>query len=197
MKLFARGGLLHPTLNIAKYRASIPLQSTGKTVLNIGSGGHRLARHIINLDVFEGNEVDIVGDGSLLPFRNDSVDIILLLAVLEHSVDPGKVVCESYRVLKKGGIVYCEFPFLQPEHNAPSDYWRVTLAGLRHLFAEFEEVDAGMCTGPGSAVSWILVEYSKVIFKQKFLSKILFLVTSILVSPSKYLDRLFIKRRAV
>ena len=196
MKLFGRGGFLHPTLNIARYRTTIPSESKGKIVLNVGSGGHRLAPHVTNLNLFKGNEVDIVGDANLLPLRNDSVDIILLLAVLEHVKEPRKVICESHRVLKTGGTVYCEFPFLQPDHSAPSDYWRVTSAGLRHLFAEFEEIDAGMCAGPGSAVSWILVEYSRVIFKQKLLSKIMFLAASILVSPLKYLDRLFVKRQA-
>jgi len=192
-RLFGRGGLLHPTLNVAKYRTSIPEETKGRIVLNIGAGGHRLAPHIINLDLFKGDEVDVMGDAHLLPFHNESVDYILLLAVLEHVREPREVISESYRVLKKGGIAYCEFPFLQPEHDAPADYWRVTLPGLRHLFKDFEEVDAGICTGPGSAVSWISVDYSRVIFKGKYFSKILSLLTRILVSPLKYMDLLRVK----
>jgi len=193
-RIFGRGGLLHPTLNISKYRSSIPEETKDKIVLNIGAGGHRLAPHIINLDLFKGDEVDIMGDAHCLPFRNESMDYVLLLAVLEHVQDPAKVECESYRVLKKGGVVYVEFPFLQPEHNAPADYWRVTLHGLRHLFKDFEEIDAGICGGPGSAVSWVLVEYSKVIFKGQYLSKIMSLLTRVLVSPLKYIDRSIVKR---
>ena len=106
MRLFGRGGLLHPTLNIAQYNNSIPLESKGKIVLNIGSGGHRLAPHITNLDIAKGNGVDVIGDAHLLPFRNESVDNILLLAILEHVREPTKVICESYRVLKKGTGCY-------------------------------------------------------------------------------------------
>ena len=193
-RLFGRGGVLHPTLNIAKYRSSIPEETKDKIVLNIGAGGHRLAPHIINLDLFKGDEVDIMGDAHCLPFRNESVDYVLLLALLEHVPEPRKVISESHRVLKRSGVVYCEFPFLQPEHNAPGDYWRVTLHGLRHSFKDFKEIDAGICGGPGSAVSWILVEYSRVIFKGRYLSKIMSLLTRALVSPLKYIDRSIVKR---
>ena len=194
VQLFGRGGLLHPTLNISKYHSSILEATKDNIVLNIGAGGHRLALHVINLDLLRCYGVDIMGDAHCLPFRNESVDCILLLAVLEHTMEPKEIISEAHRILKRKGVVYCEFPFLQPEHNAPGDYWRVTLKGIRHLFKDFEEIDAGTCCGPGSAISWILIEYSKIIFNGKHLAKIMSLLTRILVSPLKYIDHTIVKQ---
>lgn len=188
IRLFGRGGILHPTLNIAKYRDLIPEITKGKVVLNIGSGNHRLAPHITNLDLFEGVGIDVVSDAHSLPFPSQSVDAVLLLAVLEHVIEPGKVISETFRVLKNGGLVYCEFPFLQPEHNAPADYWRVTLSGLRYLFRDFKELDAGVCCGAGSAMSWLSVEYARCF------SLALPLIARILLLPLKYADRPMAKR---
>lgn len=81
-----------------------------------------MATHIINMDLSKIGDVDVLGDAHFLPFRGECADVVLLLAVLEHIEEPKVVISESYRVLRKGGVVYCEFPFLQPEHNAPRDY---------------------------------------------------------------------------
>lgn len=45
----------------------------------------------------------LVADGCRLPFKNDSFDLITCLEVLEHVPEPGQIVEESFRCLKKGG----------------------------------------------------------------------------------------------
>jgi SAM-dependent methyltransferase len=45
-----------------------------------------------------------------IPLNNESVDCVTLLAVLEHLEDPKKIVFESYRILKNGGIILITTP---------------------------------------------------------------------------------------
>lgn len=47
--------------------------------------------------------------GELLPFKNNSFDIVVLFDVIEHVGKPSIVLKESQRVLKKNGILYVEF----------------------------------------------------------------------------------------
>lgn len=54
--------------------------------------------------------------------------------MLEHVDDPFKCAGEIARVLKPGGILYIDLPFLQPEHGYPRHYFNATREGLKRLF---------------------------------------------------------------
>ncbi len=194
-RLFGRGGIFHLTLNISQHREKIIRESAGKVIINVGSGNHRLANHIINIDISKRENVDVVADAHNLPFKDLSVDYILLLAILEHVEESERVIEESYRVLKDNGIIYCEFPFIQPEHNAPSDYTRVTIQGLRKKFRKFKEIDSGICTGPGSAVAWMLTEYVKLFIDNRHGKKLIHYFMSVFLFPLKYLDKFISNRK--
>jgi ubiquinone/menaquinone biosynthesis C-methylase UbiE len=45
-----------------------------------------------------------------IPLENNSVDCVTLLAVVEHLDDPQKIMKESYRILKKEGILLLTTP---------------------------------------------------------------------------------------
>lgn len=45
----------------------------------------------------------ICGNGFNIPLKDNSIDCVLLVAVLEHTSKPELVIDESWRVLKKGG----------------------------------------------------------------------------------------------
>lgn len=47
-------------------------------------------------------------DGHKLPFKDESFDIVICCEVLEHVVDPGVVLSEIKRVLKKDGVAVIE-----------------------------------------------------------------------------------------
>jgi SAM-dependent methyltransferase len=47
--------------------------------------------------------VPVVGDGSALPFASDSLDLVLLIDVLEHMRAPREAAVEIMRVLRPGG----------------------------------------------------------------------------------------------
>jgi SAM-dependent methyltransferase len=87
------------------------------------------------LDRNAGPGIDIVADvhdaGSVAP---ESLDVVLLFNVLEHCVDPAVVVDNIHGWLREGGRCFCMVPNAQRQHDAPSDYWRFSPAGLEHLF---------------------------------------------------------------
>lgn len=75
----------------------------------------------------------VFGDGQRLPFPGRSFDTVLLLDVLEHLPEPETCLLEIHRVLVAGGRAVVQVPFLYPVHDAPLDFHRWTLHGLRSL----------------------------------------------------------------
>lgn len=109
---------------------------------------------VIPIDVATGPEVRAVTDAHLLPFDDGAFDCVIAQAVLEHVLDPHRCVAEILRVLKDGGLVYAETPFMQQVHGGRYDFTRWTDLGHRRLFSSFEEISRGASCGPGSALAW-------------------------------------------
>ena len=131
-------------------------------VVDLGSGSRRLADRVLALDVGPFPEVDVVGDGHCLPFRDNSVARIVCTGVLEHVNFPEKVVAEMARVLRPGGRLYVAVPFIQgfhPGSGTQQDFQRYTHIGLLRLLAPFRVVGSGISGGPSVALAWILREY--------------------------------------
>ncbi len=76
---------------------------------------------------------DVFGDGQALPFRTESFDVVMALDVLEHLPSPDRCVREATRVLRSGGQLILQTPFLYPLHDMPHDFQRWTLPGLEAL----------------------------------------------------------------
>ena len=121
----------------------------------------------IDTDVAFGPRTKIICDGHSLPFANQSFDGVIVQAVLEHVVDPYKCVSEIQRVLRCGGIVYAETPFMQQVHGGPYDFTRFTHSGHRRLFRQFESLASGACCGPGMALAWSLQYFALSFFASR------------------------------
>jgi ubiquinone/menaquinone biosynthesis C-methylase UbiE len=52
-----------------------------------------------------------VADGTSLPFRDQSFDAILLVDILEHTDAPERIVAETRRLLRPGGIAIATVPW--------------------------------------------------------------------------------------
>jgi SAM-dependent methyltransferase len=109
---------------------------------------------IVGTDVYASTNTDVVADGHFLPFHDQTFDAVWIQAVLEHVLDPPAVAEEIHRVLKPGGIVYADTPFIQQVHEQAYDFTRFTLSGHRWLFRRFEEIDSGPVGGAGKALVW-------------------------------------------
>jgi len=131
-------------------------------IINIGSLSKNLQtlhKGIKNLDICKYPNIDFIADVCDLPFKNESLNMVIFKNVLEHVKNPSKALSEINRVLKKDGILYVKIPFLQPFHAVPDDFQRYSECGFKELFKDYEELDFGIAVGGGSMMSWITREY--------------------------------------
>jgi len=113
-------------------------------ILNAGAGwrdvSHLISGELTNQDIAwphdERSNIHIYSPLHQIPVESDYFDVILCIAVLEHVANPEEVVPELYRVLKRGGRLILEVPFLQPEHKVPTDFQRYTRDGLTKLVSD-------------------------------------------------------------
>lgn len=95
------------------------------------------------------DKVDVFASAMALPFRDASFDGALSLQVLEHVPEPLDLLREARRVLKPGSHLILTAPHIWSVHEAPHDYYRFTLYGLRYLLekAGFEVVEVRPMAG--------------------------------------------------
>lgn len=166
-------------------------------ILNLGSGPTYLIgrRDIINIDAYAFNEVDIVADASSIPIEDNSADLIINIALLEHVKTPKEVINEIHRIIKYNGEIFCFVPFMQPFHAAPNDFQRWTKQGVIELFSCFDDLEVSVAQGPTSGFLWVFQEWLSILlsFGSNTLHDILFLIIMILTAPLKLLDLFMIK----
>jgi SAM-dependent methyltransferase len=108
---------------------------------------------VIGFDIYGTPNVQFIADAHGIPLPDRSVSGVVVQAVIQQLLDPHQAVAEIHRVLKPGGLVYAETPFMQPTAYAgPWDFVRFSSSGHRWLFRAFEEVSAGPVAGPGAAL---------------------------------------------
>lgn len=129
--------------------------------MGCGEGGEGMAAALkdpglewLESDIRWTSRTALLADIHQIPFEDGSFDGVVLQAVLEHVLDPVRAVAEVHRVLRPGGVVYAETPFLQHVHAGAHDFTRFTHLGHRRLFRQFEEIESGPASGPGSALAW-------------------------------------------
>ncbi len=106
-------------------------------VLDCGSGKKDVTfPNLIQSEVVAYPSVDLLAVNQALPFRDSCFDAVLSLDVLEHVDQPFDCAAEILRVLKPGGQLYCNVPFLQREHGYPHHYFGMTRMGIRRLFGD-------------------------------------------------------------
>jgi SAM-dependent methyltransferase len=154
----------HPKLLVVGGR--IPSEGM-EVILNDGT------IELVELDVAFGPRCTLISDAHDIPFQDSTFDAVIVQAVLEHVLDPYRVVSEIHRVLKKDGVVLAETPFMQQVHGGADDFTRFTALGHRRLFRAFEEVESGVAFGPGTGLMWsyeyFLMSFSPSPFVRKVL----------------------------
>jgi len=166
------------------------LRSTSGIRLNIGSGSKRFDQKTFNLDLFAGEEIDIQGNAIHLPVKTESVESIVCTGVLEHVSDPHQALSEIYRVLRFGGRIFIETPFMQTVHASPEDFYRWTPDGLRQIMCAFEVTEIEVVAGPASALAWQFQETMAMLFSMnnEVLYKIGLRVFGWMAVPISWLD---------
>ncbi len=190
----ARRGLYHA---ISDHRLLVK----GK-VLDVGCG-RKPYKHLFEYSEYIGvdveneahphkeEEIDVIYDGRVLPFTDNSFDTVICSQVLEHVFEPADFLQELNRVCKTGGILILTVPFMWGEHEQPNDAMRYSSFGIKHSLEcqGFEIVVQRKLTG-GKAV---LLQFWNILFfnlSTKF-GKIVLLFTTILNIPVNILYLLF------
>ena len=142
----------------------------------------------LETDVALGPRTQVVCDAHDLPFASGVFDAVVCQAVLEHVLDPVRVVDEIHRVLGPRGLVYSEVPFMQQVHGGAYDVTRFTLVGHRRLYRSFDEISSGVQGGPGMALGWSLWYLLRTFARTRRGRGMAFLLARVMFWWLKYLD---------
>jgi SAM-dependent methyltransferase len=119
----------------------------GKEVLDIGCG-LRPYENFFSKHKYTGIDVEASGrketdkkpdkyyDGLNIPYPDSSFDVAICTEVLEHCIDPDKLLFEIHRILRKDGQLFFTMPFIWGEHETPYDFRRFTSFGLKRKMEE-------------------------------------------------------------
>ena len=168
----------------------------GGLVLDCGSGKRDIYfDDVVNFEIAAYDTTDVRGVGEVLPFRDNSFDAVLSLAVLEHVKDPFQCAKEIVRVLKPGGDLLCCVPFLQPLHGYPHHYYNMSHQGLINLFTAYLQIEKVECfasTLPIWSLAWILKSWSEGLSRQTREQFLNMRVADLVGSPEEYLNQPFV-----
>jgi SAM-dependent methyltransferase len=165
-------------------------------IVTLGAGIESRIRDEIHVDLFAFPQVDVLADLTRLPFKNQSVDAVIMQSVIEHVADPEAAFKEIGRILRDGGYCYVAAPLIYPYHSSPNDFFRFTLDGLRVIGERngLKDEISGIRHGPTSALVltfayWLAIPLSLNI--RALYDIIVALISVVLMPPAHIFDAIF------
>jgi len=116
-------------------------------ILDIGAGEIPFEKFYSGLNVdtcdvqqnSKGTINHIIDASGRLPFADEEYEAIFLFDVLEHVKYDHVFIRECYRILKSGGRLVVNVPFMYRFHECPHDYRRYTPSGIMYLLGEVSD----------------------------------------------------------
>lgn len=152
---------------ILRALGSVAPKTKGR-VLDIGCGEFRgyeglfkpYVDEYLCLDRMQKESIDICSDCYNIPLENNSFDTVLSTQVLEHLESPNKMISESYRLLKPGGLFIMTVPMTWGLHEEPYDFYRYTKYGIKHFLVEagYTEINVEPLEGLFASLIQLLVD---------------------------------------
>lgn len=102
-------------------------------------------------------KADVLADlNQRIPIDDAKADTVISLSVMEHLSEPLVFLAEAHRILKPGGHMILQVPFMWQVHEAPHDYFRYTRFGLLHMLKQSGFTDIDIQAQTGFWVVWTL-----------------------------------------
>ncbi|MBP3191682.1 class I SAM-dependent methyltransferase [Natronogracilivirga saccharolytica] len=96
------------------------------------------------------SKADVVADlNEPVPVGDQVADTVISISVLEHLHSPLVMLKEAHRILRPGGTLLLQVPFMWHIHEEPHDYFRYTRYGLEHLLGQagFRDIEIHATSG--------------------------------------------------
>lgn len=74
--------------------------------------------------------IDVLFDGKSIPIKNNTIDTVLMIEVLEHVKDTNRLLSDVNRIITYEGRLILTVPFIWEEHEIPYDFYRFTSFGI-------------------------------------------------------------------
>jgi SAM-dependent methyltransferase len=136
-----------------------------KLFLDVGAGLRDVYfGNVVNTEIYPSVSTDVVCIGETLPFADNQFDFVFCFATLEHTRRPWDVAQEICRVLRPGGRVIIDYPFMQPVHGYPHHYFNATPMGNQRLFegaCDISSVEIGRHQHPIIGLQWMLTVFHR------------------------------------
>ncbi len=138
-------------------------------ILELGSGAGFFCEYLPGLvtsEVFFCRNVKTVLDGQRLPFKDESLNAIMMVDVFHHLPEPRCFLGEATRCVKKGGRI----SMIEPWHTR----WSALIFGRLHhevfdsTVKNWEFLSSGPLSGANQALPWIILERDAENFQQEF-----------------------------
>ena len=139
-----------------KYRGILKPDNKNWKIMEVGingdpkpGGNHKYfgkGNDYKTLDNLERVKPDIVADICDTKLPGNDWDLIILSQTLEHIFDFRPAIPECFRLLKPGGHLIVDCPWINPYHglSAYDDYWRISHKAMEKLLSaagfEYDEV---------------------------------------------------------
>jgi SAM-dependent methyltransferase len=159
-KIWARHNT-SPAIQQALHKALQELDASPAPGLNAGCGATDLHPRMLRVDLDPLALPDYLSSPDKLPFAGNTFSIAVSQEVLEHLREPQLALAELARVVRPGGLLYLQTPFIIGYHAAPADYWRFTNEGLAAMLQRAGLVVETLepAVGPGTGLYRIIVEF--------------------------------------
>ena len=93
-------------------------------------------KEYVGIDVYPGDNVDIVYDGKSIPCEDGYFDVVFSSSVFEHVEDLNYSLSETHRILKESGVLISVVPFINHVHGTPYDFHRPTRFGWQKFLSD-------------------------------------------------------------
>lgn len=165
----------------------------GMLVLDAGSGDSSLGESagtgiaVLGLDIIRAAATDVLADLHQLPVATGSADAVICNAVLQYCRHPDQVLAEFHRVLRPGGLLYLDVPWVQPYCPGGLDRWRFSEGHLVELLEHFDVVEHGPSIRPGSALAMQAVYAARWATRWRAVNVALAALTRLVTTPLRWL----------